>query len=154
MSETPPAGPTLIDTSTTLELACAAVLDDLPFPRGAGTDPGRTFAVVQVDQSLNDLVAEHGAVVEVTRAGGLERTWQLTARETVTVYAASYVDAWAAQDAIQAVIGRGWRPNTSPGDGGIRIDSWRNESAATRQPYPGLSVLSSVWRVTTRHMPA
>lgn len=147
----------ILDASQTLELAAAAVLNDLVFPIGADPEADgtkRTFGIVQAGTNLNDLVAAHGAVVEVTRAGGLTRTWQLGARENVTVYAASYTDAWAAQDAIEAVIGGRWTPNTAPGDGGIRIDSWRNESAATKQPYPGLSVLSSIWRVTTRHMPA
>lgn len=145
--------PTEIAANQTLELACAAVVDQLAFP--AGGDPVKyTLAVVEVGTDLNDLVAEHGAVVQVSRAGGLKRTWQTTAREVLTVYAGSYTDAWAAQDAIDAVIGGPWRPNTQPGDGGIRIDSWNNESAATKQPYPGISVLSSIWRVTTRHMPA
>lgn len=143
-----------LDPTAILEQACALVLDDLAFPLGVAEPTKATYAVTGVGTDLNDLIAEHGAVVHVHRAGGLVRTWQTTAREIVDVYAASESDAWAAQDAIEAVIGRGWRPNTQPGDGGIRIDSWRNESAATKQPYPGLVVLSSIWRVTTRHMPA
>lgn len=146
--------PAEIDASQTLELACAAVVDQIGFPLGVESPTKHTFAVVRAGTDLNDLVAEHGAVVQVRRAGGLTRTWQLTAREVLEVYAASYTDAWAAQDAIEARIGGRWRPNTLPGEGGIRIDSWRNESAATEQPYPGLSVLSSIWRVSTRHMPA
>lgn len=137
----------------TLEVAAATVLDGLAFPPGAD-EPKHTYGVVRVGVDLNDLVAQHGAVVHVRRAGGIQRTWQVTARVAVTVYASTYEDAWAAQDAVDAHIGAGWRPNTTPGDGRIRIDSWRNESAATEQPYPGLSVLSSIWRITTRHMPA
>ncbi|NUO57313.1 MAG: hypothetical protein HOV78_11655 [Hamadaea sp.] len=138
----------------TLELACAAVLDALPFPLAAAVPTKETFGVAKVGTDLKDLVDEHGAVVEVRRAGGIKRTWQTVARVNLFVYAPDYTDVWAAQDAIEARIGGPWRPNTTPGEGGIRIDSWRNESAATEQPYPGLSVLSSIWRVTTRHMPA
>lgn len=150
MTETMPE----LDPTAILEHACALVLDDLPFPLGAETPTKRTFAVTSVGPGVSDLIAEHGAVVHVHRAGGLSRSWQLTAREIVDVYAASETDACAAQAAIEAIIGGPYRPNTQSGDGGIRIDSWRNESAATKQPYPGLEVLSSIWRVSTRHMPA
>lgn len=146
--------PTELDTTQTLELAAAAVVDNLAFPLGVTEPAGHTFAAVRVGPDLNDLVAEHGAVVHIRRSGGITRTWQVVARLTLTVYALSYSDMWATQDAIEARIGGPYRPNTQPGDGGVRIDSWRNESAATEQPYPGLSVLSSIWRVTTRHMPA
>ena len=148
MTETPPEAPV-----QTLEMAAAEVLDNLPFPAGAA-DPRHTFAAVRVGPDLNDLVAQHGAVVHVRRVGGIQRTWQVTARLALTIYAAGYTDAWAAQDAVDARIGGPWQPNTTRGDGRIRIDSWRNESAAAEQPYPGLSVLSWIWRTTPRHMPA
>jgi hypothetical protein len=135
--------------ATTLELACALYASDITFATGK-----HTFGIARPGLDLNNLVAQHGAVLSMRQTGGLQTSWQIVARITVTTYAATYQDVWDAQQAFEArIVGR-WRPNTAPGDGGIRIDSWRNESAAAEQPYPGLSVLTSIWRVTTRHMPA
>ena len=144
--------PTLADDSSALELAAAAVIDGLAFK--VGESDHATFAVTRVGTNLNDLVEINGAVVHVRQAGGLEGTWQIRARMAVDVYAATYGAMWAAASAVSAHVGRGWRPNTQAGDRRIRIDSWRNESLFAEQPYPGLSVASSIWRITTRHMPA
>lgn len=134
-----------------LETAGAAHLDGLDF-----ADDKKIFAVVRVNaDELATLISEHGAVLSVRQAGGTVRSWQTVGRLALDLYANGYTNVWAAQSAVESHLGRGWKPNTRPGEDGIRIDSWRNESAANEQPYTGgITVVTSIWRVTTRHQPA
>lgn len=136
---------TTADEGSVLELAAAAHLTGITF----GADK-TTFGATVIGLNLADLVTEHGAVVGVRQAGGPGRqTWQTVARLAVEVYADTYADAWAAQTAIEAHLRDQWRP-TPPG--ALRIDSWRNESAATRTMSPPHFLLVSTWRITSRDL--
>lgn len=138
---------------TPLERGAAEHLDGLVF-RDAETPEAvrKTFGVVRVGTNLAELVALHGAVVAVKQVGGITGGWQAIARLTVDVYAASYEDVWDAQAVIDADLTSGYGRSR----GSVRFDSWKNESAAAEQPYPNgdLSVTTSIWRVSTRHLPA
>lgn len=133
---------------TTIELAAADYLT-VPLPDGR-----LVFGVARVGLDVADLVAEHGAVVAVRQVGGLEVTWQTIARVAVELYASSYGDLTAAQQAVSARAMSRRRPEPGP-PGSVRLDTWRNESAHTEQPYPGgqLRVSTSTWRVSTRSLP-
>lgn len=147
MSETPteaPAETVFEDAAGILELSAAAHLDDLQFADGK-----TTFGATAAGLNLGELVAEHGAVVVVRQAGGLRMSWQTSARLPIEVYAATYADVWAAQRAVEKHLADRWRPTP---DGALRIDSWRNESAASEFMHPPLYALASSWRITSRDL--
>lgn len=137
-----------------IELAAAEHLTGLPVAITRGTEQLQvsTFGVVRVGTDMGGLVDEHGAVVACRTIGGLRVSWQLQARLAIDVYALTYSDAWAAQAVIEAHLADRHRRTGSR----RRIDSWTNESAGAEQPYPNgdLSVITSIWRVSSRQLSA
>lgn len=125
-----------------LELAAAAHVDGLEF-----APDRRTFGAAHAGTNLEQLIGEHGAVVVTRQSGGGRVTWQLVARISVEVYARTYADAWAVQRIVDAHLADRYRPTP---EGSMRIDSWRNESAAVETMHPPLYCLVSTWRITTR----
>lgn len=138
MSTLPPEAPVTIAESA------AMILSELPI----GADK-ETFGVMLVGTNLKDLVEQHGAVVECRQAGGTRTAWQEIARIQIGVYAATEADAWTAQRAVEARLADRWQ--RAP-EGALRLDQWRNESAAAPQMFPDLRLIVSTWRVSTRQL--
>lgn len=128
----------------TIAESAALILDGLPL----GGDK-KTFGVILVGTNLKELITEHGAVVECRQAGGTRTAWQEIARIQIGVYAATEADVWTAQRAVEARLADRWQP--AP-EGALRLDQWRNESAAAPQMFPDLRLIASSWRVSTRQL--
>lgn len=132
------------ERESTLELGFATYFDGIEI--GSGATVRQTLGTTRLGTDLQELVAEHGAVIRVRRAGGTEEAKDGRPRLAIEVYAASYDDAWGAAKAVKTKMTS--RPFFRAG--GYRIDKVRNESANTEQPHPNLRVVTSVWRITTR----
>lgn len=105
------------------------------------------YALVRPDVDLQALVDEHGAVIRIRRAGGVERRWQLVARIAVEVYAKTYTRAWSTAEAVgDRLIASPYRA------GGWLVDRAVSESAHAEQPHPNLRLVASVYRLTTRDL--
>lgn len=125
-----------VEQEATLELGLCEYVADLG------------WAITRPDVDLQQLVTTHGAVIRLRRSGGVQQTWQLVARITVEVYAATYTKAWETAEAVSVrLLDSPYRA------GGWRIDRGVSETANTELAHPNLRLVSSVVRVTTRDLP-
>jgi len=130
-----------VEQEATLELGLCERVEDLG------------WAITRPDVDLQKLVKDHDAVIRLRRSGGVQQTWQLIARITVEVYAATYTKAW---ETAEAVAGNPSTPDLGRllrhpyWAGGWLIDRAVSETANTELAHPNLRLVSSVLRLTTR----
>ncbi len=104
--------------------------------------------VSRTGTDIKERVAASGAVIRVHRTGGRDLHWQVSARLTVEVYAATRVKAWdVAEDvAVRLLTRGGFRVDS------VLVDQVVSESANAEIPYtdPVLRLVQGGYRVTAR----
>ena len=125
-----------VEQETTLELGLCEYVEDLG------------WAITRPDVDLQKMVKDHDAVIRMRRSGGVQQPWQLVARITYEVYAATYTKAWETAEAVSARL-----VDVHYTAGGWRIDRGVSESANTEMAHPNLRLVAGVVRVTTRDLP-
>lgn len=105
------------------------------------------WTVTRTGTDLQERIAQSGAVVRFRRTGGVDQGWQVIARVSTEVYAATYDKAWNVAEELARRLTL--TPLIVPGQ---LVDRVVSESANAEMPYSdqNIRLVVAAWRITVR----